>query len=52
MPIQSMTGFGKGQKEGEKFTVSVELKTVNNRFKDIRFKMSNLFNSQELQRIF
>lgn len=48
MPIQSMTGFGKGEKEGEKFTVSVELKTVNNRFKDIRFKMSNLFNSLEL----
>jgi uncharacterized protein (TIGR00255 family) len=48
MPIQSMTGFGKGEKEGEKFTVSVELKTVNNRFKDIRFKMSNIFNSQEL----
>ena len=48
MPIQSMTGFGKGEKEGEKFTVSVELKTVNNRFKDIRFKMSNVFNSLEL----
>jgi len=48
MPIQSMTGFGKGAKEGEKFTVSVELKTVNNRFKDIRFKMSNMFNSHEL----
>jgi len=48
MPIQSMTGFGKGEKEGEKFTVSVELKTVNNRFKDIRFKMSNLFNSLEI----
>ncbi len=48
MPIQSMTGFGKGEKEGEKFTVSVELKTVNNRFKDIRFKMSNLFNAFEL----
>jgi uncharacterized protein (TIGR00255 family) len=48
MPIQSMTGFGKGEKEGEKFTISVELKTVNNRFKDIRFKMSNIFNSLEL----
>ncbi len=48
MPIQSMTGFGKGEKEGDRYTVSVELKTVNNRFKDIRFKMSNLFNSLEL----
>ncbi len=48
MPIQSMTGFGKGEVESEKYTVSVELKTVNNRFKDIRFKMSSLFNSQEI----
>jgi len=48
MPIQSMTGFGKGEVEGEKYTVSVEIKTVNNRFKDIRFKMSSLFNSQEI----
>lgn len=48
MPIQSMTGFGKGEVEGDKYTVSVEIKTVNNRFKDIRFKMSSLFNSQEI----
>jgi uncharacterized protein (TIGR00255 family) len=48
MPIQSMTGFGKGEVEGEKYTVSVEIKTVNNRFKDVRFKMSSLFNSQEI----
>lgn len=48
MAIQSMTGFGKGEVEGDKYTVSVELKTVNNRFKDFRFKMSSLFNSQEL----
>lgn len=48
MPIQSMTGFGKGEVEGDKYTVSVEIKTVNNRFKDFRFKMSSLFNSLEL----
>lgn len=48
MPIQSMTGFGKGESESENYIVSVEIKTVNNRFKDIRFKMSSLFNALEL----
>ena len=48
MPIQSMTGFGKGESQGEKFSISVEMKTVNNRFKDVRFKMSSMFNALEL----
>jgi len=48
MPTQSMTGFGQGEAQGSKFTLNVELKTVNHRFKDIRFKMSNLFNAQEI----
>jgi uncharacterized protein (TIGR00255 family) len=48
MTIQSMTGFGKGEVEGESYTLSVELKTVNNRFKDFRFKMGSIFNSQEI----
>lgn len=42
-----MTGFGQGEANSENFQVLVEVKTVNNRFKDIRFRMSNLFNSQE-----
>jgi uncharacterized protein (TIGR00255 family) len=48
MPIQSMTGFGKGESESENYIVSVEMKTVNNRFKDIRFKMSSIFNALEI----
>lgn len=48
MAIQSMTGFGKGELEGDNFTLSVELKSVNNRFKDFRFKMGNIFNSREI----
>lgn len=48
MPIQSMTGFGKGEAENENYIVSVEMKTVNNRFKDVRFKMGSVFNSLEI----
>jgi uncharacterized protein (TIGR00255 family) len=48
MSIQSMTGFGKGKIEGDNFDLSVEIKTVNHRFKDMRFKMGSIFNSQEI----
>ena len=48
MPLQSMTGFGRGEAADDKYTVSVEVKSVNHRFKDIRFKMSSIFNSIEL----
>lgn len=48
MPIQSMTGFGKGECEGDHYGVTVEIKTVNNRFRDVRFKMSSIFNSLEI----
>ncbi len=37
MSIQSMTGFGKAQTETNDFIISVEIKSVNNRFKDFRF---------------
>jgi uncharacterized protein (TIGR00255 family) len=43
-----MTGFGKGEIENESFTVTVEIKSVNHRFRDLRFKMSNHFNKIEL----
>ncbi len=49
MNIYSMTGFGKGEASGTTYTVTTELKTVNNRFKDFRFKMSNLFNELEME---
>lgn len=43
-----MTGFGSGEASNDEYTVSVEIKSVNNRFKDVRFKMSSLFSSIEL----
>ncbi|CAN5446810.1 YicC family protein [soil metagenome] len=39
--MKSMTGFGRGQVSGENFTVSVEIKTVNNRFLDINLRLSS-----------
>lgn len=48
MLIQSMTGFGQAEAKSSGFTVSVEIKSVNNRFKDIRFKMPSTLNSIEL----
>lgn len=48
MSVYSMTGFGKGEASGPQFTITVEIKTVNNRFKDFKFRMSSVFNSIEL----
>lgn len=48
MSVQSMTGFGKGEVEKDRFRLSVEMKSVNHRFKDIRFKMGSVFNSEEI----
>ena len=47
MSIQSMTGFGKAQTETNDFIISVEIKSVNNRFKDFRFKIPSNLNSIE-----
>ena len=49
MTKQSMTGFGKVEIAGENYTLSVEVKSVNHRFKDIRFKMPSMFNSKEME---
>ena len=43
-----MTGFGKGEAEGRDGKVVVEIKSVNHRFRDIRFRMGPLFNDQEM----
>lgn len=48
MSVYSMTGFGKGEATGANYTITTEIKTVNNRFKDFKFRMSSLFNSVEL----
>ena len=44
-----MTGFGRGQISGENFTVSVELKTVNNRFLDVNLRLSQELQSLETE---
>ena len=49
MTAQSMTGFGQSVSQSENFIVSVEMKSVNNRFKDIRFKMPSTLNSHEIE---
>jgi uncharacterized protein (TIGR00255 family) len=38
--MKSMTGFGRGAVNAETFAVSVELKTVNNRFLDVSLRLS------------
>ncbi|MBT6325631.1 MAG: YicC family protein [Bdellovibrionales bacterium] len=47
--IYSMTGFGKGTSSNDDYEVTVEIKSVNHRFKDFRFKMGSLFNSFEIE---
>jgi uncharacterized protein (TIGR00255 family) len=39
--MRSMTGFGRGSITGENFTITVELKTVNNRFLDVNLRLGN-----------
>ncbi len=48
MSLQSMTGFGKAQREFQNYIITVEIKSVNNRFKDIRFKMPAQLSSLEI----
>ena len=38
--MKSMTGFGRGAATDKNFSVSVELKTVNNRFLDVNLRLS------------
>ncbi len=42
-----MTGFGRGAVSGGNFAVSVEIKTVNNRFLDINLRLANELQSLE-----
>ena len=39
--MKSMTGFGRGTVNDATFSVTVELKTVNNRFLDVNLRLSN-----------
>lgn len=42
-----MTGYGRGSADGEDFAVSVDLKTVNNRFLDVHLRLSGELSSLE-----
>jgi uncharacterized protein (TIGR00255 family) len=39
--MKSMTGYGRGTVSGDDFSVSVDLKTVNNRFLDIHLRVGS-----------
>ncbi len=45
--MKSMTGYGRGSADGENFSVSVDLKTVNNRFLDVHLRLSGELASLE-----
>lgn len=45
--MKSMTGFGRGSAGGDNFSVSAELKTVNNRFLDISLRLSGELQAME-----
>jgi uncharacterized protein (TIGR00255 family) len=45
--MKSMTGYGKGMVAGDDFSVSVDLKTVNNRFLDIHLRAGSELASLE-----
>jgi len=45
--MKSMTGFGRGAVSNEKFAVSVEIKTVNNRFLDLNLRLASDLQSLE-----
>ncbi len=46
--MQSMTGFAKVEKISKKYGVNIEIKSVNHRFRDLRFKMSSHFSAIEI----
>src|SRR6266481_23956 len=45
--MKSMTGYGRSSLLGDDFSVSVDLKTVNNRFLDVHVRVSTEINSLE-----
>ena len=48
MSLMSMTGYGQSEQSVENYSLHIEIKSVNHRFRDIRFKMSSLFLSEEM----
>ena len=45
--MKSMTGYGRGSAAGEHFSVSVDLKTVNNRFLDVHLRLGGELSALE-----
>jgi len=45
--MKSMTGYGRGSTVGADFSVSVDLKTVNNRFLDVHLRLGSELSSME-----
>ncbi|KAA3617488.1 MAG: YicC family protein [Calditrichaeota bacterium] len=45
--MHSMTGYGKGQLMANRFEITVEIKSVNNRYLDIMFRMPSMLSSFE-----
>ena len=45
--MKSMTGYGRGTADGDDFSVSVDLKTVNNRFLDVHLRLNNELSALE-----
>ena len=48
MSLMSMTGYGQAEQSIENYNLHIEIKSVNHRFRDMRFKMSSLFLSEEM----
>jgi uncharacterized protein (TIGR00255 family) len=46
--MKSMTGFGRGAFSGEDFSVTVEIKTVNNRYLDVHLRLSQELSASEM----
>lgn len=49
MNLQSMTGFGRAEAEQSTGNYKIEIKTVNNRFLDVQFRMPRICNPLEKQ---
>ena len=43
--ISSMTGYGKGESEGNGYHITVEIKTVNNRYLDMNIRLPRTFHA-------
>ncbi len=47
--LNSMTGYGRGGAEAERFTLSTEVRTVNSRFLDVRLRLPRELNALDAQ---